>query len=103
MSKKYFIVMEDWSIGYEGPADIRSTIIGIFTDYTEAANCFFRELEELKKITEENGRLDTVDENLDGFVEKSWSAYEDGNYIENHLNLNLIAYWQKEESEDDNL
>lgn len=103
MSKKYFIVMENWSIGYEGPVDIRSTIIGIFTDYTEAANCFFRELEELKKEAETNGHLDTIDEDLDGFITKSWSAYEDGNYIENHIDLNLINYWQMEESEDANL
>lgn len=97
MSKKYFLVMENWSIGYEGPVSLKDTIVGIFTDYTEAANCFFGRLKQLQKEAEENGRLDTVDEDLDGFVEKSWSTYEDGNYIENHINLNLIEHLQKEE------
>ena len=97
MSKKYFLVMENWSIGYEGPVSLKDTIVGIFTDYTEAANCFFGRLKELKKEAGENCHLDTVDEGLDGFVDKSWSAYEDGNYIENHIDLSLIEYLQKEE------
>lgn len=94
-NKKYYVITEDWSIGYEGPIDRKETIRGIYTDYDEAAKCFYKELEELKKEAESNGHLDTTDEDLDD-TEKSWSIYEDGNYVEYHIDLSLIEHEQKE-------